>query len=147
MFMDTIISIFKDQVIPIFAIKSKNFVRNQDLEEVNRTYIEKGIHNYSSIFEKEKIFNINNYIEFNNFVCFQFMKGNNRFYLLCDTSTHEAKITKFLINDFIKPDNLIPMELCFNDEKGVYSLLKQDFIPYFIDMINSKQISPSIDQY
>jgi hypothetical protein len=116
MFMDTILSISKDQIVPVFAIKSKNFVNNQDLDEANKTYMEQGVHNLSSIFEKEKLFNINNYIEFGNVVCFQYMKGDSRFYLLYDTVTQKVKITKFFINDYIKSDNRIPMELCFNDE-------------------------------
>ena len=147
MFMDTIISISKEEIVPIFAIKSKYFVTNNDLEEIHKTYMQKGVHDFSPIYEKGKIFNINNYIEFDNFVCFQFEKGNDRFYLLYNTSTQEVKITKFLMNDFIMSENRIPMDLCFSDEKGIYALLRQDFIPYFVDVINSGQINPSVDQY
>jgi hypothetical protein len=37
------------------------------------------------------------------------------------------------------------MNICFNDDKGVYALLRQDFMPYFVENVQP-QLSQDIDR-
>lgn len=44
--------------------------------------------------------------------------------------------------------NNIPLDMCYSDEEGVLSVLRIDFIPYFIEnVINKGLLNPKIDDY
>lgn len=149
MFMDTIVSISNGKITPAYAVRSKDFVTHEDMKKIiDSNYGNDGVCNLKTLYEDNKIFKINSFIEFRNFISFQYMKGNDRHYLLYNNETKETQISELFINDYIYDNNYIPMDLCFNNDKGVYSLLRLEFIPYFIDNItNAGNLKTTIDKY
>ncbi len=148
-FSDTIVSITKEGIIPSYVVKSKDFVKQNDIEKVIQKYKSNG-HSFdlSDLYKDNKIFMVSGFVEMGNFISFQYMKGYDRHYLLYDKRKKETKVSLFFADDYISEENNIPMDLCYSDKGGVISVLKTDFIPYFIDNIVSKGIlNPHIDKY
>lgn len=148
-FSDTIVSITREGIIPSYVVRSKDFVKQNDVEKVIQRYKSNG-HSFdlSDLYKDNKIFMVSGFAEMGNFISFQYMKGYDRHYLLYDKRTKETKVSLFFADDYISEENNIPMDLCYSDEEGVISVLKTDFIPYFIDNIVSKEIlNPHIDKY
>ncbi|WP_291528529.1 6-bladed beta-propeller [Bacteroides sp. UBA939] len=146
MFMDTIVTLSRNEVTPTVMIKSKDFASYEDIERLEKMNDEKGYFDMLSL--EGKIHCISHYVEFNNYICFQFIKGHLRHYLLYNRITEETKITESFINDYVQTgDWITPFEIWFNDEKGVYSVLTQDYIPHFIKVAGLGELSPTVDRY
>ena len=57
-------------------------------------------------------------------------------------------MSQFFVNDYLCEENNIPLDMCYSDEKGVLSVLRIDFIPYFMEsIISSGRLNPDIDDY
>ena len=53
-----------------------------------------------------------------------------------------------LINDYVCDGNPITMDFCYSDENGVVSLLRPEFISYFVDNVVAKgMLKTDIDNY
>lgn len=148
-FSDKIFTITKDIVIPAYTIKSKDFVKPSDVEKVIRKYKSNG-HSFdlSDLYKDDKVFMISGFVEMDNFISFQYMKGYDRYYLLHNKQTKETTVSLVFADDYISEKNNIPTDFCYSDKEGVVSVMKTELIPYFIENIISKGLlNPHIDKH
>lgn len=148
-FMNTIVSVSEDGVLPAYSIKSKDFTTTEDIKKVidSNDFIERR-NNFRNFYNKNKVYDINQFIEFKNFVCFKYYKGDMWFYALYNKETGNTQVTRLFINDYIYEKNYFPMDIYCNNEKGIYTVLKSAFIPSFIDdIIDPGFLNSEIDQY
>ena len=76
------------------------------------------------------------------------MKGGDRYYLLHDLKTGQTKVAPFFADDYLFKNNNIPIDMCYSDKEGVLSVLRVDFISYFIDNVLKKDLlNQNIDEY
>lgn len=149
MFMDTIVSISDGKIIPTFAIQSNHFIQEKDVNKLMDDYYKNsGTYNFSDLHKSDKIYNISRYADLGEYVSFQYYQGADRKYVLYNIKNQKTKISNLFINDYIYKNNYIPMDFCYNDEDGVYTYLRSEFIPYFLEnIIYPKLLNPNIDKY
>ena len=102
----------------------------------------------SDLYDEDCIYHISRFVELDGMLSFQYMKGGDRRYLLHDLNTKETRVASFFADDYLFENNNIPLDMCYSDEEGVLSVLRIDFIPYFIEnVINKGRLNPKIDEY
>lgn len=102
----------------------------------------------SGLYDGEYIYHISRFVELDGMVSFQYRKGSESMYLLHDLNTKETWVAPFFADDYLFEKNNIPLDMCYSDEEGVLSVLRIDFIPYFIEnVINKGLLNPKIDDY
>jgi hypothetical protein len=125
-FMDTVFAIEKNGVSPFLAVKSKNWISEDDARKMD----------YDDPMRKMDIINstvcgISNLIEGRDIILFDIYERNNRRHVLCDNRNADksVRIAEFFINDILFKDEQagkIWQSLCCSDENGVYSVLPID---------------------
>ena len=150
MFSDTIVSVTKDGIMPYAVVKSKDFVTKEKVGELVRHVEAEGGLGYdlSGLYDGEWVYHVSRFVELDGKVSFQYRKGADRYYLLHDLKTKKSSVSQFFVNDYLCEENNIPLDMCYSDEKGVLSVLRIDFIPYFMEsIISSGRLNPDIDDY
>lgn len=149
MFMDTIIAIEKDKIIPAYAIKSKDFASHEDVQTLMEEYYKNdNTYDFSSIVSSKKIYNINNYVETPNIVYFRYEKEDDTHHLIYNKQNGDIQITKRLINDFIMESLPMNPDFCHYNEKGVFGIISTEIIPFIMDnVIIPGNLNPNIDQH
>lgn len=150
MFSDTIISITKDGIVPYCVVKSDDFIKDDEVKDYIKYHgFGEGLnYDLSMLYDNNSIFQISRFVELQGKIAFQYMKGGDRRYLLHDLNTKETRVASFFADDYLFENNNIPLDMCYSDEEGVLSVLRIDFIPYFIEnVINKGLLNPKIDDY
>jgi hypothetical protein len=141
MFMDTVMSIEKDGVMPYLVLQSKNWVTRQDLENIDYLQL-------SSALPHDVIYGIEFYLENDNFISFRYM-DRERIYTAClDKHTRTAK-TVFFADDFLftrLEDNCFPGSFKFADSKGCYRVLADYEMEMLFQLIAENKLSPALDK-
>lgn len=148
MFSDTIFSISQNGIVPAYIMKSKDFVTVSDVAGVMEKCKEDFAYDFNELERKNKVYQFSRLVEFGNMMSIQYLKGSDRLYLLYNKDTKKAIKTEMLINDYVCDGNPITMDFCYSDENGVVSLLRPEFISYFVDNVVAKGIlKTDIDNY
>lgn len=150
MFSDTIVSITKDGIRPYCVVKSEDFVTKGKIKKIieHNGPGENFNFDLSGLYDGEYIYHISRFVELDGMVSFQYRKGSESMYLLHDLNTKETWVAPFFADDYLFENNNIPLDMCYSDEEGVLSVLRIDFIPYFIEnVINKGLLNPKIDDY
>lgn len=149
MFSDTIVELTPKGIQPIYAIKSKRFVSNRDLEYLPDNadmvdYLEMD----RKLNDQKIIYRISSYVDLDNKMSLEFFEGMRRHYLVYDMKTGKAVKSPFFINDYISTENVIPTRLCYSDRKAAVAVLETPYMELFIKQIVAKgKIRKDIDQY
>lgn len=150
MFSDTIVSITKDGIKPYCVAKSKDFITAKKIKEIieHNGPGENFNFDLSDLYSSEYIYHISRFVELNGMVSFQYRKGDESMFLLHDLKTNETWVSPFFSDDYLFEKNNISMDMCYSDKEGVLSVLRVDFIPYFIENVIQKgRLKPEIDDY
>lgn len=150
MFSDTIVSITKDGISPYCVVKSEDFISKERVEKIIKANGPGEDFNFdlSDLYDEDCIHHISRFVELDGMLSFQYMKGGDRRYLLHDLNTKETWVASFFADDYLFENNNIPLDMCYSDEEGVLSVLRIEFIPYFIEnVINKGLLNPKIDDY
>ena len=100
-FMDTVVSVDKSGVIPYIAMKSKDLLKQKELDEMGGDISKK----ISDLMRMSKIYNINTYVTYKNSVYFECSMKN---FMLCFLYNKDSKSTRFahgLIDDLVYEKN------------------------------------------
>jgi len=149
MFMNFIVSI-GDEITPYIELKSKNLTTEEDIESFRG---EGAIRvNSRNVLNSKKIFNVNCFIENNDYLCFRC--GLNPLYsfvVLLYKETGDVKLANYLSNDLIfkKDEKGTLGRFLFSDEKGAYEILNTQSLSVFDDFqasMKNDEIVPDLNK-
>ena len=146
MFMDYIVSIGKE-ITPYIELKSKNLTTERDIKSFRD---DSGNPNSTNILMSSKLFNVNCFIENDDFICFRYGMFNSSFTVIFFKKTGDVKLTNFLINDMIfKNDQRGQLgQFVFSDSKGAYVIMdtQTNIFNDFQSALNQNEIVPDLDK-
>ena len=149
LFSNLIMNVTADGVSAAYIVDSRKFVDKDEvlmMQRVAEGKLEKI--DFSGIYSQKRIHQISRFIESPSNVFFQYLEGNERNYLVYDKASGKTKTSSLFMNDYVSDKNMIPMDFCYSDERGVVALLKPCFMPHFIKyIINGGKMRTHLDNY
>ena len=149
LFSNLIMNVTADGVSAAYIVDSRKFVNKDEvlmMQRVAEGKLEKI--DFSGIYSQKRIHQISRFIESPSNVFFQYLEGNERNYLVYDKASGKTKTSSLFMNDYVSDKNMIPMDFCYSDERGVVALLKPCFMPHFIKyIINGGKMRTHLDNY
>ena len=119
LFMDTVVSINDQGIVPFLAIKSKDMLTSADVKSTDE-YKDDADIRYVQLRGKNKIFGIHSFFENERIIYFRCNKGMQSQRVIYDRDT-KSVIGNSLFNDFVYSGNSQPTtNFGFYDKKGVY---------------------------
>lgn len=149
LFSNLIMNVTADGVSAVYIVDSRKFVNKDEvlmMQRVAEGKLEKI--DFSGIYSQKRIHQISRFIESPSNVFFQYLEGNERNYLVYDKASGKTKTSSLFMNDYVSDKNMIPMDFCYSDERGVVALLKPCFMPHFIKyIIDGGKMRTHLDNY
>lgn len=144
MFMDTIISIEKDsRIMPYLVVKTKKWITKEDINELINSKNNNGMLSYQILSEKNLVYNIHQYVESNDIICFQIMNNGDLEYVVYDKNSNQTQVIDLFKDDLVfSGDFFIFPSFLFADENGFYSYVRTEQIPRLLDVAHSGGINP-----
>ena len=148
MFMDNIMSVGKD-IKPYIKLKSKYLTTEQDIEEF-RSKVEGLPVNMANVVRSEKIFDVNCFIENDEFINFRIGIIRSMVIIL-NKNTGEVKLANSLSNDLLyrQGEKGRSGSFVFSDAKGAYVILDTQNVDRLIEFqnaIKNNEIIPDLDK-
>lgn len=149
LFSNLIMNVTADGVSAAYIVDSRKFVDKEEvlkMQKIAEGKLEKI--DFSGIYSQKRIHQISRFIESPSNVFFQYLEGNERNYLVYDKASGKTKTSSLFMDDYVSDKNMIPMDFCYSDERGVVALLKPCFMPHFIKyIINGGKMRTHLDNY
>lgn len=149
LFSNLIMNVTADGVSAAYIVDSRKFVDKEEvlkMQKIAEGKLEKI--DFSGIYSQKRIHQISRFIESPSKVFFQYLEGDERNYLVYDKVSGKTKTSSLFMNDYVSDKNMIPMDFCYSDERGVVALLKPCFMPHFIKyIINGGKMRTHLDNY
>lgn len=149
LFSNLIMNVTEDGVSAAYIVDSRKFVNKDEvlmMQRIAEGKLEKI--DFSGIYSQKRIHQISRFIESPSKVFFQYLEGDERNYLVYDKASGKTKTSSLFMNDYVSDKNMIPMDFCYSDERGVVALLKPCFMPHFIKyIINGGKMRTHLDNY
>lgn len=149
LFSNLIMNVTADGVSTAYIVDSRKFVDKEEVLKMQRIAegkLEKI--DFSGIYSQKRIHQISRFIESPSKVFFQYLEGDERNYLVYDKASGKTKTSSLFMDDYVSDKNMIPMDFCYSDERGVVALLKPCFMPHFIKyIINGGKMRTHLDNY
>lgn len=149
LFSNLIMNVTADGVSSAYIVDSRKFVNKDEvlmMQRVAEGKLEKI--DFSGIYSQKRIHQISRFIESPSKVFFQYLEGDERNYLVYDKASGKTKTSSLFMDDYVSDKNMIPMDFCYSDERGVVALLKPCFMPHFIKyIINGGKMRTHLDNY
>lgn len=149
LFSNLIMNVTADGVSAAYIVDSRKFVDKEDvlkMQKIAEGKLEKI--DFSGIYSQKRIHQISRFIESPSKVFFQYLEGDERNYLVYDKASGKTKTSSLFMDDYVSEKNMIPMDFCYSDERGVVALLKPCFMPHFIKyIINGGKMRTHLDNY
>lgn len=149
LFSNLIMNVTADGVSAAYIVDSRKFVDKDEvlmMQRIAEGKLEKI--DFSGIYSQKRIHQISRFIESPSKVFFQYLEGDERNYLVYDKASGKTKTSSLFMDDYVSDKNMIPMDFCYSDERGVVALLKPCFMPHFIKyIINGGKMRTHLDNY
>ena len=149
LFSNLIMNVTADGVSAAYIVDSRKFVNKDEvlmMQRVAEGKLEKI--DFSGIYSQKRIHQISRFIESPSKVFFQYLEGDERNYLVYDKASGKTKTSSLFMDDYVSDRNMIPMDFCYSDERGVVALLKPCFMPHFIKyIIDGGKMRTHLDNY
>lgn len=149
LFSNLIMNVTADGVSAAYIVDSRKFVNKEEvlkMQGIAEGKLEKI--DFSDIYSQKRIHQISRFIESPSKVFFQYLEGNERNYLVYDKASGKTKTSSLFMDDYVSDKNMIPMDFCYSDERGVVALLKPCFMPHFIKyIIDGGKMRTHLDNY
>lgn len=149
LFSNLIMNVTADGVSAAYIVDSRKFVNKDEvlmMQRIAEGKLEKI--DFSGIYSQKRIHQISRFIESPSKVFFQYLEGDERNYLVYDKASGKTKTSSLFMNDYVSDKNMIPMDFCYSDERGVVALLKPCFMPHFIKyIIDGGKMRTYLDNY
>ena len=149
LFSNLIMNVTADGVSAAYIVDSRKFVDKEEvlkMQKIAEGKLEKI--DFSGIYSQKRIHQISRFIESPSKVFFQYLEGDERNYLVYDKASGKTKTSSLFMDNYVSDKNMIPMDFCYSDERGVVALLKPCFMPHFIKyIINGGIMRTHLDNY
>lgn len=149
LFSNLIMNVTADGVSAAYIVDSRKFVNKEEvlkMQGIAEGKLEKI--DFSGIYSQKRIHQISRFIESPSKVFSQYLEGDERNYLVYDKASGKTKTSSLFMDDYVSDKNMIPMDFCYSDERGVVALLKPCFMPHFIKyIINGGKMRTHLDNY
>lgn len=149
LFSNLIMNVTADGVSAAYIVDSRKFVDKEEvlkMQKIAEGKLEKI--DFSGIYSQKRIHQISRFIESPSKVFFQYLEGDERNYLVYDKASGKTKTSSLFMDNYVSDKNMIPMDFCYSDERGVVALLKPYFMPHFIKyIINGGKMRTHLDNY
>lgn len=149
LFSNLIMNVTADGVSAAYIVDSRKFVDKEEvlkMQGIAEGKLEKI--DFSGIYSQKRIHQISRFIESPSKVFFQYLEGDERNYLVYDKASGKTKTSSLFMDDYVSDKNMIPMDFCYSDERGVVALLKPCFMPHFMKyIINGGKMRTHLDNY
>lgn len=149
LFSNLIMNVTADGVSAAYIVDSRKFVDKEEvlkMQKIAEGKLEKI--DFSGIYSQKRIHQISRFIESPSIVFFQYLEGDERNYLVYDKASGKTKTSSLFMDDYVSDKNMIPMDFCYSDERGVVALLKPCFMPHFMKyIINGGKMRTHLDNY
>lgn len=149
LFSNLIMNVTADGVSAAYIVDSRKFVNKDEvlmMQRIAEGKLEKI--DFSGIYSQKRIHQISRFIESPSKVFFQYLEGDERNYLVYDKASGKTKTSSLFMDNYVSDKNMIPMDFCYSDERGVVALLKPCFMPHFIKyIINGGKMRTHLDNY
>ena len=150
MFMDYIVSVGED-ITPYIEIKSKNLVTDKDLGNISNINgdIKAKLNSFSAYFRNSlKIFDINSYVENEEFILFMYQQGwMNYKTAVFHKKTGYVETGKFCKDIiYMNGENRFFGGFKFSDTQGAYEILHTSSIESFQESIRNNEVVPELDK-
>lgn len=149
LFSNLIMNVTADGVSAAYIVDSRKFVNKDEvlmMQRIAEGKLEKI--DFSGIYSQKRIHQISRFIESPSIVFFQYLEGDERNYLVYDKASGKTKTSSLFMDDYVSDKNMIPMDFCYSDERGVVALLKPCFMPHFMKyIINGGKMRTHLDNY
>lgn len=149
LFSNLIMNVTADGVSAAYIVDSRKFVDKEEvlkMQKIAEGKLEKI--DFSGIYSQKRIHQISRFIESPSKVFFQYLEGDERNYLVYDKASGKTKTSSLFMDNYVSDKNMIPMDFCYSDERGVVVLLKPCFMPHFIKyIINGGKMRTHLDNY
>lgn len=149
LFSNLIMNVTADGVSAAYIVDSRKFVDKEEVLKMQKIAEEKLEKiDFSGIYSQKRIHQISRFIESPSKVFFQYLEGDERNYLVYDKASGKTKTSSLFMDNYVSDKNMIPMDFCYSDERGVVALLKPCFMPHFIKyIINGGIMRTHLDNY
>ena len=144
-FMDTIIAIGKNQIEPYAVIKDKDRITAKNLARI----VEETHDIFSEMRERGYSFSNFGYMEWDDYICFNYMKYSYSYFVLYNKKTGNSRTSQHLVNDLVF-DRYFPLVDRFvcSDENGLYEIRGMRFLDSYIKWIKEYDpVKKSLDKY
>lgn len=149
LFSNLIMNVTADGVSAAYIVDSRKFVDKEEvlkMQGIAEGKLEKI--DFSDIYSQKRIHQISRFIESPSKVFFQYLEGDERNYLVYDKASGKTKTSSLFMDNYVSDKNMIPMDFCYSDERGIVALLKPCFMPHFIKyIINGGKMRTHLDNY
>lgn len=149
LFSNLIMNVTADGVSAAYIVDSRKFVNKEEvlkMQGIAEGKLEKI--DFSGIYSQKRIHQISRFIESPSKVFFQYLEGDERNYLVYDKASGKTKTSSLFMDNYVSDKNMIPMDFCYSDERGIVALLKPCFMPHFIKyIINGGKMRTHLDNY
>lgn len=139
LFSNVIFEVKKDQISPVFSIKSKNLINRQTIQQIEKA-------GFQELIAADKIYNMNCCIIRSNLFHIRYMQGNVMYTLLANHNQTNIRKINLLLNDllFNKENNiLLQQRWGSSDFKGDYYFLNSYEMPILKEYFEEGYLSPS----
>ena len=147
-FMNTIVSFSENSAESAFVLKDKDWITQKEVHQIEKERDKNGgAVSFESLFEKDIAFNINNYMEWGDFVSFQYQKKYNSFFVLHNTKTQTTRVTTMLIDDLVYGKPALSCYFACADSTGLYGIMKESQLLRFIERAKEEGfLNPDLDK-
>ena len=148
MFCDTIVSVNDNGIFASYAIMSNFLTPSKVIDEINQDFYKSGGQiNLMPLYINEYIYQISHFMDMNEYIYFQYMKGTDTQHLFFCKDDEKIQSSRFLKNDYISSQKYVHTNLMFNDEQGVLTILNTEELPKFIFSISEDEINKDLDKF
>jgi len=145
-FSDTIIAIGKNQIEPYAVLKERDWVTSKDLSKIIEN--NDGGLVLQAIADKGASYNISSYMEWNDFICFYYMKFHKKYFVLYNKKTGKTRITQELINDIGYDKPWLINSFACSDENGLYEITNMFSINRYLERVKEDGfLKKNLDKY
>lgn len=125
-------------------MKSKNWLSKEELEKTEGEPAER----YNSLRRISRIYNINSFMEFDDYIFLKYEEGGIANYLFYDKNTSTFRHTDFLANDLLyntSDYHGVDLNICFADSAGIYGSIHPFAMERFIKEKNEGRFKEKIN--
>jgi len=147
-FADTIISIGKNQIESYAVIKEKNWITSKDISQIAEDLNYDKVQTFQTIRNKGFSYNINSYMEWNDFISFFYIKNHYKYFVLYNKKTGKTRTTQSLTNDMAYGKPWIVNGFSCSDENGLYEIIGMFSLNRYLERIKEDNfLKRSLDKY